>query len=50
MYLMPEVSDQAVPTTQADNALNSIAIACGLALVVLVCMATAGLDTSVGFF
>ena len=30
--------------------INAVAVVCGLALVVLACMATSGLDLSAGFF
>ena len=50
MLVTPEVSAPAIAETQANFALNLIAMICGLGVVVLVCMATAGLDMSVGFF
>jgi hypothetical protein len=45
-----EVSAPAVPETQINYAVNVIAIICGLGIVVCVCLATSGLDMSVGFF
>jgi hypothetical protein len=50
-----EVSVRDVPEGQAEGqakvyALNVIAIICGLGVVVFVCLATSGLDMSVGFF
>jgi hypothetical protein len=50
MSAIPEVSTQAVPETQINYAVNVIAMMCGLGIVVAVCMATYGLDMSVGFF
>jgi hypothetical protein len=51
MNAISEVSRRAVPERQANvYALNVIAIICGLGVVVFVCLATSGLDMSVGFF
>ena len=50
MQTIPEVPAQAAPETRASFALDLIAIVCGLGVVALLCMATYGLDTSVGFF
>jgi hypothetical protein len=51
MSAISEVSTRAVPEGQAKVfALNVIAIICGLGVVVFVCLATSGLDMSVGFF
>jgi hypothetical protein len=50
MKAIPEVSTPAVPETQINYAENVIAIICGLGIVVCVCLATFGLDMSVGFF
>jgi hypothetical protein len=53
MNAISEVSRRAVPERQANvYALNVIAIICGLGVVVVVfvCLATSGLDMSVGFF
>ena len=40
----------AVPSTDTNLIINVMAVMCGLALVVLACMATSGLDMSPGFF
>jgi hypothetical protein len=50
MQAVPEVPAQAVAETRANFVLDLIAIVCGLAVVVFLCMATYGLDTSAGFF
>jgi hypothetical protein len=50
MSAIPEVTTRAVPETQINYALTLIAVICGLGVVVSVCMATSGLDMSVGFF
>jgi hypothetical protein len=51
MNAISEVSTRAVPEGQAKVfALNVIAIICGLGVVVFVCLASSGLDMSVGFF
>ena len=50
MHAIPEVSTRAVPETQANFTLNLIAMICGLGVVVLVCLATSGVDMSIGFF
>jgi hypothetical protein len=51
---MKAISDVSTPTvseTQTNvNVLNVIGIVCGLGVVVLVCLATSGLDLSAGFF
>jgi hypothetical protein len=51
MKAISEVSTRAVSETPTNvNVLNVIGIICGLGVVVLVCLATSGLDMSVGFF
>jgi hypothetical protein len=51
MKAISEVSTPAVSETKTNvYALNVIAIICGLGVVVFVCLATSGLDLSVGFF
>jgi hypothetical protein len=50
MNAIPEITTRAVLETKIDYALNLIAIICGLGVVVFVCLATSGLDMSVGFF
>jgi hypothetical protein len=51
MNTISEASTRAVPERQANvYALNVIAVICGLGVVVFVCLATSGLDMSVGFF
>ena len=50
MQAIPEVPAQATPEPQAKFALDLIAIVCGLGVVALLCLATYGLDMSVGFF
>lgn len=51
MNVISEVSTRAVSETQTNvNVLNVIGIVCGLAVVVLACLATSGLDLSAGFF
>jgi hypothetical protein len=50
MKAIPKVSTPAVPETQINYAVNVIAMICGLGIIVCVCLATSGLDMSVGFF
>ena len=50
MNAISDVSAQAVPVTQTNYAVNAAAMICGLGILVLACMATSGLDMSVGFF
>jgi hypothetical protein len=50
MSAIPEVTTRAAPETQINYAPNLIAMICGLGVVVFVCLATSGLDMSVGFF
>jgi hypothetical protein len=51
MNAISEVSTRAVPERQTNvHAVNVIAVICGLGVVVFVCLATYGLDMSVGFF
>ena len=51
MNAISEVSTPAVSETRTNvYVLNVIAIICGLGVVMFVCLATSGLDMSVGFF
>jgi hypothetical protein len=50
MNAISEVFTRAVSEAQANYILNAIAVICGLGVVVFVCLATDGLDMSVGFF
>ena len=50
MNAISEVYTRAVFKTQTTYILNTIAVICGLGVVVLVCLAADGLDMSVGFF
>jgi hypothetical protein len=50
MNAIPEVLRQAVPETPTNYMMNVVAVICGLGIVVAVCVATSGLDMSVGFF
>jgi hypothetical protein len=50
MQTIPEVPAQAIPEKQTNFALDLIAVVCGLLVVAFLCMATYGLDVSVGFF
>jgi hypothetical protein len=48
---MKAISDLSTPAvSETRTNLNVIAIICGLGVVVFVCLATSGLDMSVGFF
>jgi hypothetical protein len=50
MNAIPEVLREVVPETPTNFILNMIAVICGLGVVIAVCVATSGLDMSVGFF
>jgi hypothetical protein len=51
MKAIPELSTLAVSETRTNvYVVNAIAIICGLGVVVFACLATSGLDMSVGFF
>jgi len=50
MNAISDVSAQAVPETKIDYVVDAIALIFGPGIVVWVCMATSGLDMSVGFF
>jgi hypothetical protein len=51
MKAIPELSTLAVSETRTNvYVVNVIAIICGLGVVVFACLATSGLDMSVGFF
>jgi hypothetical protein len=50
MNAISEVFTRAVSEAQANYILTSIAVFCGLGVVVFLCLATDGLDMSVGFF
>jgi hypothetical protein len=50
MNAISDVSTPAVSEAQTNYIRNAIAVICGLGVLVLMCMATDGLDMSVGFF
>jgi hypothetical protein len=43
-------SAQVIPAAANNLIVNAVAVICGLGLVVFACLATSGLDMSVGFF
>jgi hypothetical protein len=50
MNAISEVSTPVVSQAQTNYIMNAIAVICGLGVLVFVCLATDGLDMSVGFF
>ena len=50
MDTVTKISTAAVPAAATKIVVNAMASACGLALVMFVCVATNGLDMSPGFF
>ena len=50
MNTIPEAITPAVPEAETNFATTVFAMICGLGILVFVCMATSGLDMSVGFF
>lgn len=50
MQAILEAPAQATPETQANFALDLVAIVCGVGVVMLVCLATYGSHMNVGFF
>jgi hypothetical protein len=50
MNSVVKIPAQVIPATANNLIVNAIAVVCGLGLVVFACMATSGLDMSVGFF
>jgi hypothetical protein len=50
MIAISEVSTPAVSKAQTNYVRDAIAVICGLAVLVFVCLASDGLDKSVGFF
>jgi hypothetical protein len=50
MDSVTKMSADVIATSTGNVMLTAMAIACGLALVVFVCVATPGLDLSAGFF
>ena len=50
MNAISDVSTPTVSEAQTNYTVNAIAVICGLCVVVFVCLATSGLDMSVGFF
>jgi hypothetical protein len=50
MNSISEISTRAVSETQTNYFLQVIAVICGLGVVVFLCLATDGLDMSVGFY
>jgi ribose/xylose/arabinose/galactoside ABC-type transport system permease subunit len=45
-----KISAQATPSVSNAVIINAMAVLCGLAVVMFACMATYGIDMSVGFF
>ena len=50
MNAISEVLTQAARETPTNYVMHAVALICGLGVVVAVCVATSGLDMSVGFF
>jgi hypothetical protein len=51
MDAVAKISAEAVVPASATNfIMNAMAVMCGLAVVMVACMATSGLDMSLGFF
>jgi len=50
MDSVAKISAEPVPSMANNLIVNTMAVVCGLALVVVACMATSGLDMSAGFF
>jgi hypothetical protein len=50
MDTVTKISSEAVPSEANNLFITALAVTCGLALVVCVCIATNGLDMSPGFF
>ena len=50
MNAISEVSTLAISEVQTNYLRNAIAVICGLGVLALACLATDGLDISVGFF
>jgi hypothetical protein len=50
MNTITKISGEAVPAAFNNLIINTMAVICGLGLVVFACMATSGLDMSPGFF
>jgi hypothetical protein len=50
MNTVAKISTEAMPAAANNLIMNVMAVICGLGLVVLACVVTNGLDTSVGFF
>jgi len=50
MDSVTKISAQPAPSMANNAIVNVMAVICGLAVLVFACMATSGLDMSVGFF
>jgi hypothetical protein len=50
MDTVTKISSEAVPSEANNLFMTALAVTCGLALVVCICIATNGLDMSPGFF
>jgi hypothetical protein len=50
MENVAKISAETIPSVANKILVNAMAVMCGLALVVFVCMAANGLDMSAGFF
>jgi hypothetical protein len=50
MQTTENIPSEPVTASATNFVVNAMAVACGLGVLVLICMATSGLDMSVGFF
>jgi hypothetical protein len=50
MNNVTNISAEVIPAAANNLIMNAMAVVCGLGLPVFACMATSGLDMSVGFF
>jgi hypothetical protein len=50
MQIIEKIPGKTVDASINKFTVNALAVMCGMAVLVLVCMATSGLDMSAGFF
>jgi len=50
MQTVEKMPGEAVGTSFNKSIVNAMAVVCGMGVLVLICMATSGLDMSVGLF
>ena len=50
MQTVEKIQSEAAGASAGNFLINAMAVTCGMGVLVLICMATSGLDMSAGFF